>query len=57
MVYRYKVGVKDLGGNWSWVSKVAPVINHACLLLNEDLFEYGANDEQSYQRHKNVKKK
>ena len=56
MIYRYKIGVKPLGGNWGWVSAIFPRINHACILLDEDLFEYGANAEKSYERHKNVKK-
>lgn len=28
--------------------------NHSCLLLDKDLFEYGANEEKSYERHKDV---
>lgn len=60
MIYRYKIGVKDLGGGWNWVSKVFPRINHACLLLNKDIFEYGANSQdnygKTYERHKNVNK-
>jgi hypothetical protein len=48
MIYRYKIGVKDLGGDWNWVSKVFPRINHACLLLNKDIFEYGANSQDNY---------
>ena len=56
MTYKFRVGVKDLGGGYEFVSKICPSINHAGLLLNEDLFEYGANSEKSYERHKNVKK-
>lgn len=37
-----------------------PRINHACLLLNEDIFEYGANSpnnyDKTYERHRNVDK-
>ena len=56
MIYNFKVGVKDLGNFFGIVSKIFPSINHSCLLLNEDLFEYGANSEKSYERHKNVNK-
>ena len=60
MIYRYKIGVKDLGDGWKWVSNVFPRVNHVCLLLNKDIFEYGANskdnDGKTYERHKNVNK-
>jgi len=52
-IYRFRVGVKNIG------NAIGPIIgpiglNHACLLLNEDIFEYGSNSEKSYERHKNV---
>jgi hypothetical protein len=56
MTYKFKVGIKDLGGYTVIISKIFPQITHSCLLLNEDLFEYGANSEKSYERHKKVKK-
>ena len=50
MTYRFRVGVKSLGSPFSGLRSIG--YNHACLLLNKDLFEYGANDEKSYQKHK-----
>ena len=50
MTYRFRVGVKNLsvsGGSFG-----SSGYNHACLLLNKDLFEYGCNKEKSYDRHK-----
>ena len=52
MTYRFRVGVKSLGSIFSVLSNYG--YNHACLLLNRDLFEYGANSEKSYQRHRDV---
>ena len=52
MTYRFRVGVKNLsvsGGSFG-----SSGYNHACLLLNRDLFEYGCNKEKSYDRHKDV---
>ena len=69
MSYTFRVGVKDLNMRKSDIKKgtrnpeekntIGEMLrkngyNHACLLLNEDLFEYGANKEKSYERHKNV---
>ena len=52
-IYKFRVGVKNidnaLGGPLGIFG-----YNHSCLLLDKDLFEYGANDEQSYERHKDV---
>ena len=56
MIYKFCVGVKDLGGIASCVSKIFPTLNHSCLLLNNDLFEYGANYNKSYDRIRNVNK-
>ena len=52
-IYRFRVGVKDIG------NPIGPFLgsfglNHACLLLNEDIFEYGSNPEKSYERHRNI---
>ena len=52
-IYCFKVGIKDIGNSFG------PFLgafgyNHACLLLDRDIFEYGSNSEQSYERHKNV---
>lgn len=48
MIYKFRVGTKDIGG----FELIRPMgYNHACLLLNEDIFEYGP---QGYERHKNV---
>jgi len=69
MSYTFRVGVKTLNVRKSDIkgrprnleekNTIGEMLrkngyNHACLLLNEDLFEYGANEEQSYERHKNV---
>ena len=51
MTYRFRVGVKDLGSSGSIGSSG---YNHACLLLNRDLFEYGCNSDKSYERHQDV---
>ena len=52
MTYRFRVGVKSLGNILSGLRVSG--YNHACLLLNRDLFEYGSNAEKSYERHKDV---
>ena len=52
MTYRFRVGVKHLPWPLSFLGKFG--YNHACLLLDRDLFEYGANHEKSYERHKDV---
>ena len=52
MTYRFRVGVKSLSQPLTGLRNIG--YNHACLLLNTDLFEYGANDEKSYERHKEV---
>jgi hypothetical protein len=51
MTYRFRVGVKSLSSSGSIGSSG---YNHACLLLNRDLFEYGCNSDKSYERHKDV---
>ena len=48
-VYRFRVGVTDLGGSSG--SFGSSGIKHACFLLNRDLFEYGQN---GYERHRDV---
>ena len=52
-IYRFRVGIKDIG-NIAGPFLGAFNMNHACLLLNEDIFEYGANSDKSYERHRNV---
>lgn len=52
MTYRFRVGVKPLSSVLGALDNIG--YNHACLLLNRDLFEYGANEEKSYQRHRDV---
>ena len=52
MAYRFRVGTKNLPGVLSLLGYSG--FNHACLLLNKDLFEYGANSDKSYERHKDV---
>ena len=47
MTYRFRVGVKPLSSILGTLDNLG--YNHACLLLNRDLFEYGANKEKSYQ--------
>ena len=49
-VYRFRVGTKRLGG----LGGVLGIggYNHACILLNRDLFEYGVNG--TWERHRNV---
>lgn len=52
-IYKFRVGVKNIGNAFG-----GPLgffgYNHSCLLLDKDLFEYGANKEKSYERHKDV---
>ena len=56
--YYFKVGVRNLliSRNYTRTSKS----NHACLLLDNDIFEYGvdtdSNGKRKYSRHKNVDK-
>lgn len=55
--YKFRVGVRDLQSS----NKNVPIIglfgaNHACLLINEDIFEYGVLKTKEYVRHKNVGK-
>ena len=52
-IYRFRVGVKDIGNP---LGKVLGFFgfNHSCLLLNKDLFEYGVNNDKSYERYKDV---
>lgn len=52
-IYKFRVGVKNIGNAAGGVLGVFGY-NHACLLLNKDLFEYGANNNKSYERHKDV---
>ena len=56
MAYQFRVGVKNLDQPLSFLGRYG--FNHACLLLNTDLFEYGANtskfSEKTYERHKDV---
>ena len=52
MTYRFRVGVKNLGSSFGSLGSSG--YNHACLLLNRDLFEYGCNSDKSYERHKDV---
>ena len=52
-IYKFRVGVKNIGNIFGGPLGLFGY-NHACLLLNKDLFEYGANDEKSYERHKDV---
>ena len=56
--YKFRVGVKNLGSSSSGSifggSLGSSGFNHACLLLNTDLFEYWSNKEKTYERHKNV---
>ena len=56
MTYRFRVGVKNLenaaGGPLGFFG-----YNHACILLNKDLFEYGCQaikKMKTYERHKDV---
>ena len=51
MIYRFRVGVKNLSVSGSIGSSG---YNHACLLLDRDLFEYGCNSDKSYERHQDV---
>lgn len=53
-IYRFRVGIKNIGNAIGPFLAKALHMNHACLLLNEDIFEYGANSDKSYERHKNV---
>ena len=52
-IYKFRVGVKDIGNS---LGKPLGFFgyNHSCFLLNKDLYEYGANKEKSYERHKDV---
>ena len=55
--YKFRVGVRDLVSS----NKNVPILglfgaNHACLLLNEDIFEYGVLETKEYVRHKKVGK-
>jgi hypothetical protein len=56
MTYRFRVGVKNLPQPWTFLGTFG--YNHSCLLINKDLFEYGANSdnnkEKTYERHKDV---
>ena len=52
-IYKFRVGVKNIGNALGGPLGIFGY-NHSCLLLDKDLFEYGANDEQSYERHKDV---
>ena len=52
-IYKFRVGVKNIGNSFGGPLGLFG-FNHACLLLNKDLFEYGANNEKSYERHKDV---
>ena len=52
MTYRFRIGVKPLDSVWGTLDNIG--YNHSCLLLNRDLFEYGANKEKSYVRHWDV---
>ena len=52
-IYKFRVGVKDIGNHSGKVLGFFG-FNHSCLLLNKDLFEYGANNPKSYERHKDV---
>lgn len=52
-IYKFRVGTKNIGNIAGGVLGFFGY-NHACLLLDRDLFEYGANEPKSYQRHKNV---
>ena len=52
MTYRFRVGVKNLGSSFGSLGSSG--YNHACLLLNRDLFEYGCNSDKSYDRYKDV---
>ena len=60
-VYKFRVGVRNLGGSGSsgsgkstGSSSGAFGYNHACFLINKDLFEYGTGDDKIYLRHKDV---
>ena len=50
MAYNFRVGVKSLPFSYL-LDLRAGGYNHACLLLNKDLFEY---DYKTYSRHRNV---
>lgn len=52
MIYLFRVGVKNLPQPLTFLGNSG--YNHACLLLDKDLFEYGANSDKSYERHKGV---
>ena len=52
-IYKFRVGVKNIGNVFGGPLAIFGY-NHSCLLLDKDLFEYGANKEQSYERHKDV---
>ena len=52
-IYKFRVGVKNIGNAFGGPLGLFGY-NHAYLLLNKDLFEYGANKEKSYERHKDV---
>ena len=60
-IYRFRVGVRNLGGSGSsgsgqstGSSSGSSGFNHACFLINKDLFEYGTGANQNYVRRKNV---
>ena len=56
--YKFRVGVRTLNSpSGSGVSIGSSGFNHACLLLNKDLFEYGSNEKKTYERHKDVGRK
>lgn len=56
MIYKFRVGVKNLPNPLSFLGNSG--YNHACLLLNRDLFEYGIKTsmlgKRTYLRHKDV---
>lgn len=60
-VYKFRVGVRNLGGSGSsgsgestGSSSGSSGYNHACFLINTDLFEYGTGKDKIYLRRKNV---
>ena len=52
-IYKFRIGVKNIGNCFGGILGFFGY-NHSCILISKDLFEYGANKEQSYERHKNV---
>ncbi len=51
-IYRFRVGVCNLGSSLGSLGSSG--YNHACLLLNTDLFEYGCGKSHCYERRKEV---